>query len=399
MIALAPAPFSRLRETLRPLTPAKAPLDLALGEPKSGAPSLIRETLTAHGEDYDHYPPAEGAPFLLNAALHWLRRRFALPQTLLRAEENILALSGTREGLFLILSALRALAPSRRHVLIPDPAYHAYAAAAFYAGLTPLFLPALAENNFLPDWDSAPDQIFADSLAIYLCSPANPQGMAAGMGYLKNLLARARRHGVYLLMDECYSDLYLGEPCPSALQAADALAKEESLAASSALENLIVFHSLSKRSAAPGLRSGFCAGGAAAIAAFRRLRLSGGAQMPLPIQRASAALWDEESHAERQRRLYQKRFRLAEEILGDSFGFYKPDGGFFLWLEVGDGEAAAKELWRREGLRVLPGAYLTQSSHQTDPGSAFIRVALVEETSRLQDGLTRLKKCLRETPR
>ena len=388
---LVPAPFSRLRELLNPLEAPAEPIDLALGEPRSGFPDFIHPILEDSSPSYGRYPPVAGADFLRQAAAEWLVRRFALPRDFLDPYKHILALSGTREGLFSLLPALLSLEPPekrerRKYVLIPDPAYHAYAAAALFAGCTPYFLPAAPGNGFLPDFESLPDSLFSQTLAVYLCSPANPQGAAASLDYLEKLLHRVQKHGATLILDECYADIYNHRPPPSALQAA--------LSERGRLDHLIVFHSLSKRSGVPGLRSGFCAGGARIVAPFRRLRESGGAQMPLPLQKASAALWSDDAHAAKNRDLYRMRFSLAREIFGEKFGFHIPDGGFFLWLDVGDGEEAAARAWEKNGVRVLPGAYLLQGRHEQDPASTFLRVALVEDEETLEKGLARLCESL-----
>jgi N-succinyldiaminopimelate aminotransferase len=270
---------------------------------------------------------------------------------------------------------------------MPNPFYQVYFGAAAMAGAEPVYLPATRETGFLPDLESIAPADLDRCALFYLCSPANPQGAVADRGYLARALTLARRHDFVLAVDECYAEIYGREPPPGALQAC--------LDAGGGLDNLLIFHSLSKRSSVPGLRSGFVAGDARLIAAFRRLRSFGGATLPLPVMAASAQLWRDETHVDENRSLYREKFERAGRRLGGRFGFFQPAGGFFLWLEVGDGEAAAKRLWQEAALRVLPGAYLAQadaSGH--NPGHAYIRVALIDDLALTEEALRRLVNVL-----
>jgi N-succinyldiaminopimelate aminotransferase len=270
---------------------------------------------------------------------------------------------------------------------MPNPFYQVYLAAAVFAHAEPAFLPAAAETHLLPDLAILDEEMLDRTALLYLCSPANPQGAVTSLAALGEAIDLARRYRFVLCVDECYADIYADAPPPGTLEAC--------AAAGGRLDNVLVFHSLSKRSSAPGLRSGFVAGDARLIAAFRRLRSFGGASVPLPILAASAALWRDDAHAEANRALYRAKFEMAERILGHRFGRLRPAGGFFLWLDVGDGESAARALWKEAAVRVLPGAYLARPSGGADnPGRAFIRLALVDDLPTTEDALRRLRKVL-----
>lgn len=387
-LALLPDyPFDRLRQLLRGVEPPAGltPLALSLGEPQHAYPALVQEVLAANAHLYGKYPPVAGTPELREAIRDWLLRRYALPPGCIDRDRHICPVAGTKEGLF--MAALAAVPPDkagmRPAVLMPNPFYQCYAGAAVAAGAEPLYLPASSETGFLPDFQALPEATLARTALVYLCSPANPQGTAASLGYLQALLRLARRFDFTLVVDECYAEIYLAAPPVGALQAAQALGE--------GFDRLMVFHSLSKRSNVPGLRSGFAAGDETLLAAFLRLRQYGGTASPLPVYAAATALWREESHVEANRALYRLKFDLAERALSNRFGFYRPDGGFFLWLEVGDGEAAAKRLWQEAAVRVLPGRYLAQSTEGGDnPGQPYIRVALVGDTDSTAEALRRL---------
>ena len=276
-----------------------------------------------------------------------------------------------------------AKAGARPAILLPNPLYNVYLGAAVMAGAEPVLLTASAETGYLPDLDRLSPALLARTVAFYLCSPSNPQGAAASLDYLCRALELARRHDFLLIADECYAELYTREPPPGALQAAMRLGQS--------LDHLVVCHSLSKRSSAAGLRSGFVAGDPAVMAGFARLRSYAAAVQPLPVAAAAAALWRDEAHVEANRALYRKKFDLAEERLGGRFGFYRPDGGFFLWLTVADGEAVARRLWTEAAIKVLPGAYLGRPDARGDnPGDGAIRVAMVHDLETTDAALRRI---------
>jgi N-succinyldiaminopimelate aminotransferase len=254
------------------------------------------------------------------------------------------------------------------------------------AGGEPVLLPATARTGFLPDLEAIPSALLDRTALFYLCSPANPQGVVADLDYLRRAVRLARRHGFVLAVDECYSELWNSAPPPGALEAA--------LAEDGCLDHVLVFHSLSKRSSAAGLRSGFVAGDAAILTRLLRLRAYASPVQPLPLMAAATALWQDEAHVEANRALYRAKFEAAGRRLGNRFGFYRPAGGFFLWLDVGDGEAACRRLWREGGLRVLPGGYLSGGADGTNTGSAYIRIALVDDLETVDAALVRLGEVL-----
>ncbi len=382
-------PFDRLRQLLCDIAP---PMDaeeisLSVGEPQHPPPAFVTEVMARHAETWGRYPPIDGTAEFRATVGDWLMRRYGLEPAAFDPNKQILPVIGTREALYLI-SAL--VVPDQKGggrpiVAMPNPFYHVYGGAAAVSGAEPLFLAATAANRFMPDITDL-DAATLDRLALfYLCSPANPQGMAADMETLQGAIDAARRHDFVLVVDECYAEIYADTPPIGALQAAAAMGE--------GFANIVVFHSLSKRSSAAGLRSGFVAGDQELIGNFRRLRNYIGAQMPLPTMAASAALWRDEDHVTELRALYRANFDTAAQVLGDRFGFFRPDGGFFLWLNVGDGIAATERLWRDAGLRVLPGSYIARTGADgNNPGDAYIRVALVHPPAVTREAMERLVK-------
>jgi N-succinyldiaminopimelate aminotransferase len=384
-------PFQRLRDLIADVTPPAGltPIAMSLGEPQHPYPDLLGQVLQQNQHLYGKYPPLAGTLEFCQAAADWLQRRYRLPAGMIEPSRHVLPLSGTREGLFMI--ALAAVPPQKAGrqplVLMPNPFYQCYAAGAIAAGAEPLYLPALAERRFMPNFAGLSEATLARTALVYLCSPANPQGTVADENYLSELIKLARAHDFVLVLDECYAEIYNDVPPTGGLEVCARLG--------GSMKNVLVFHSLSKRSSVPGLRSGFCAGDPDLIAAFLKLRSFAGAGIPLPLQAAAAALWNEDTHAAANRELYREKFRIAESILGNRFGFYKPPGGFFLWLDVGDGEKAAKELFRRSGVTVLPGRYLTKEDGDgAAAGRPYIRVALVNDAATTREALERLRDTL-----
>jgi aspartate/methionine/tyrosine aminotransferase len=381
---LAEFPFRRLAALLTREAPPTGPvLDLSIGEPKHAPPHLLAETVAANAHLWNRYPPANGTPEFRAAAAAWLTRRFGLPPHALDPDRMVLPLAGTKEGLYLLPSlVVPADRPGARPaVLMPDPVYAVYYGAAVMAGAEPVLLPATAATGFLPDLDSIPATLFSRTALFYLCTPANPQGAVADLAYLRRAVRLAREHDFLLVVDECYSELWDREPPPGALEAA--------WAEDGSFRNVVVLHSLSKRSSAPGLRSGFIAGDPELLARMLRLRAYGSPVQPLPLMAAAAVLWQDETHVEANRTLYRRKIDLAERRLGNRFGFYRPAGGFFLWLEVGDGEAACRRLWCQAGVKVLPGGYLSAGAGP-NPGAPFVRVALVDEIETVDAAMERL---------
>ena len=388
---LGEGPFQRLRQLLADVEPppGREPIVLSIGEPRHHYPDFVGDVINESRDGWGAYPLTTGTEDYRRATADWITRRYTLPAGMIEAERNIVPLCGTREGLFLI--ALTVV-PERRNgatplVLIPNPFYHCYAGAAAAAGAEPVYLPATRANGFLPDFSTLSSDVLAQTALVYLCSPANPQGAVADLDYLKNLIQLAREFDFVVVADECYAEIYSDDPPPGVLEACADLGGD--------CDNVLAFHSLSKRSSAPGLRCGFAAGDADLVAQFIAFRNYGSAQVPLPIYAAGTALWRDEAHVEANRALYREKFDAAQEILDGHYGFFRPQGAFFLWLDVGDGEAATRELWARGGLRVLPGGYLTREVEgEASPGAAFIRVALVDDLATTREALEGLRSIL-----
>lgn len=375
--------FPRLRRLLSGVTPGGPEILMTIGEPRHPLPAMVGPAIAAHVADFSRYPPNEGLPALREAITGWFGRRYGVT---LDPDRQVVPLNGTREGLF---NAAIALCPetkssSQPAIMMPNPFYQCYGVAALAVGAEPVMVPATAETGFLPDFGSLPAAVLDRVTLAYVCSPANPQGAVADRDYWRALIALAERHDFRILADECYCEIYRDTAPVGALEVAQEVGADP--------ERVLVFHSLSKRSSAPGLRSGFAAGGPATAATLLRLRSYSGAPLPLPLQHASAALWSDEAHVIENRRLYREKFELADEILGGMPGYRSPQAGFFLWLDVGDGERAAVEIYRRTGVRVLPGAYLSRDADDgSNPGRAYVRVALVAEAAEVAAGLRAIR--------
>lgn len=382
-------PFDRLRALLADVAPPPGlePVALSLGEPRHAPPEILREAVAAEGESWGRYPPMRGAAEIRRAVADWAAGRYGCPDGAIDPERNVVPVSGTREALFMI--ALAAVPEygggARPVVLMPNPFYQVYLGAAVAAGAEPVCVPADRDTGFLPDFAALPAELLARTVLAYHCSPANPQGAVASRAALARLVALAREYDFVLVSDECYSEIYDRGAAPpaGALEACRELG--------GGLDNVVVFNSLSKRSSAPGLRFGFVIGESGFIDRYVRLRDYGGAPPPLPLARAAARLLADEAHVAASRDLYRRKLDVAEELLSGRLGFYRPPGGFYLWLDVGDGEAAARRLWKEAAVRVLPGAYVARrGADGRDPGAAYIRVALVHDPDTTREALGRL---------
>lgn len=379
--------WPRLRGLLDPHPGGGDVLNLTIGEPRHAWPAFVTHLVAAHSDGFGKYPPNDGTPELLQAMAGWIKRRFGVS---IDPDRQIMALNGTREGLY---NAAMALCPETRAgrkpvVLVPNPFYPVYAVAALSVGADPVYLPATRETGFLPDFTSV-DAATLDRTAIaFVCSPSNPQGAVADAEYWRDLLALAEKHDFLIFADECYSEVYRYSPPVGALQAAAEVGADP--------ERVLIFHSLSKRSNLPGLRSGFVAGGPESISRMKQLRAYAGAPLPLPLMRAAEAVWTDEKHVEESRARYVAKYDIADRVLDGLDGCKAPDAGFFLWLPVSNGEDAALKLWKETGIRVLPGAYLAREVDGVNPGQGYIRVAMVAEEREMQRGLTQLRDCLYE---
>jgi aspartate/methionine/tyrosine aminotransferase len=381
----ARSPFVRARELLGDTPPGKPAISLAVGEPQHPIPSFVGPVIAAHVAEFGRYPANKGLDEFADAVAQWLGRRYALPRPVDPATE-VLVLNGTREGLFLAALAAKNWVTPRAGppaILIPNPFYAAYAAGAVAADCEPVYLPTTRETGFLPDLDALSPELLARTVAFYIASPSNPQGAVAERAYLDRLTALARRYGFLVFSDECYCEIYSDAAPLGMLQAAGA-----------DFANVVVFHSLSKRSSLPGLRIGFAAGDRSFMQSYLELRNVAAPMVPTPMQHVAIAAYGDETHVEENRRLYRQKFDLADQIVGDRYRYRRPAGGFFLWLDVsaqGGSEAVTLRLWREAGLRVVPGRYLArEQADGSNPGADYIRVAMVQNNEITAEALHRL---------
>ena len=376
--------FPRLRRLLDAHEPGGDPIAMTIGEPRHDFPAWVGDVLAANVHEFSRYPTNEGTPELLSSIAGWISLRYGVSVL----PEQIMALNGTREGLY---NAAMALCPEQKNgqvpvILTPNPFYQVYAVAALSVGAEPVYVPATVETGHLPDYTGLPKDVLDRTAIAYICSPANPQGAVATEDYWRDLIALAEKHDFRIFADECYSEVYRDAPPVGALEVAARMGADP--------ERVVIFHSLSKRSNLPGLRSGFCAGGPKSIQKIRQLRNYAGAPLPMPLQRVAEKVWADEAHVIESRALYQQKYKIADTVLGHVPGYMSPQAGFFLWLPVVDGETAALELWQKTGVRVLPGAYLSRTSGGMNPGKNYIRVAMVAGAQEMQRGLTLLRDCL-----
>ena len=379
------SPFVRLTELIAGIEPGKPPINLSVGEPQHPIPDFVGPTLAAHLADFGRYPANKGIEPFRRAVAAWLGRRYKITRPV-DPESEVLVLNGTREGLFLAAIAAKrwvARRAGKPAVLIPNPFYAAYAAGALAADCEPVYLPATRKSGFLPDLEALDDALLARTVACYIASPSNPQGAVADRDYLDRLVKLARRFGFLVFADECYCEIYSEDPPPGTLEAAGP-----------DFANVVVFHSLSKRSSLPGLRVGFAAGDRRFLGPYLELRNIAAPQVPTPAQFVAIAAYGDETHVEENRRLYSEKFDLADQIVGDRYGYGRPAGGFFLWLDVskqGGSEIVTKRLWADVGVRVVPGRYLAREQIDgSNPGADYIRVAMVQDKAATAEALHRL---------
>lgn len=377
--------FPRLRTLLDHLEPGGPVVHMTIGEPKHAFPSWVTDEIVAHADGFKSYPPNDGAPELQEAIAGWISKRYGVE---VNAATQVMALNGTREGLY---NAAMALCPEEKNgeqplILTPNPFYQVYAVAAASVGAEARFVPATAESGHLPDFEALSEQDLARVAIAYVCSPANPQGAIANRDYWQRLIQLAETYDFKIFADECYSEIYRKDPPVGALLVAKEMGVDP--------ERVLIFHSLSKRSNLAGLRSGFVASGPENLRRIKQLRAYSGAPLPLPLQMAASKVWQDEKHVIENRRLYSEKFDMADEIFADVPGYKSPDAGFFLWLPVPDGEEAAVKLWTETGVRVLPGAYLSRDADGSNPGKGYIRVALVAPADEVAGALVKLRDCI-----
>ena len=377
--------FTRLRELLDGVKPGANEISMTIGEPRHSFPEWVTDIIVQNAEGFNDYPANEGIPELKKEIVDWLQRRYSVS---LDPQKHILALNGTREGLY---NSLIALCPEKKNnsrpiVLIPNPFYQVYMASSLTVYAEPYFVEATPQNNHLPDFSTVPKDILLRTAGVYLCSPSNPQGAVATSEYWIELLNLAEQYDFTIFADECYAEIYRDQAPSGALEALNKITANP--------ERLVVFHSLSKRSNLPGLRSGFLATGPENLKRLSQLKSYGGAPLPKPLQHAAAAVWSDEEHVKENRKLYAAKYKLADDILSGLEGYSSPEAGFFLWIKVQDSEKTTLDLWRETGVRVLPGAYLAQEKNGRNPGQGFIRVALVAQQNVTGEALNKIRSFL-----
>ena len=374
---------------MAPYKPGKPLIALSLGEPQHPVPDFVGPVLAQHIVDFGRYPLARGIEPFRRAVARWLSGRFQLPRPV-DPESEVLVLNGSREGLFFAaLTAVRYVGQRRGRpaILMPNPFYPAYGAGARAADCEQIYLPTTLANGFLPDLDALDEATLARTVAMYVASPANPQGSVASRDYFRKLKQLADRFGFVILSDECYSEIYTRHAPGSALECAGP-----------DFTNVVVFQSLSKRSNLPGMRVGFAAGDRKFLSAFHELRNVAAPQVPMPLQQVAVAAYGDETHVEENRKLYRIKFDLADQILAGRYGYNRPAGGFCVWLDVsahGGDEATTVKLYREAGVRVIPGSYLARpQSDGFNPGAGYIRLALVSDSESTAEALHRLVETL-----
>ncbi|NBS47771.1 MAG: succinyldiaminopimelate transaminase [Betaproteobacteria bacterium] len=386
---LQPYPFERLRKLFEGITPNPQfrPISLGIGEPRHPTPAFISQALcdAALGGGLATYPATAGEPALRQACAAWLERRYGLR---VDAATQVLPVSGSREALFSFAQTVIDPAPVHGQspvVVCPNPFYQIYEGAALLAGADPFYAPSDPARNFAVDWDRVPDEVWARTRLLYVCSPGNPTGAVMPLGEWEKLFALSDRHGFVIASDECYSEIYFRDEAPlGGLQAAHTLGRTD-------FRRLVAFTSLSKRSNVPGMRSGFVAGDASLIKPYLLYRTYHGAALSPAVQAASIAAWGDEAHVVENRHLYREKFATITPMLASVLDVDLPDAGFYLWAAVGEDDATfARDLFAQYNVTVLPGSYLARASGGFNPGSGRIRMALVAQTAECTEAAQRI---------
>nr|WP_314488683.1 succinyldiaminopimelate transaminase [uncultured Pseudomonas sp.] len=388
---LQPYPFEKLRALLGSVTPAadKRAIALSIGEPKHTSPAFVAQAMSDNLDKLAVYPSTLGLPALREAIGQWCERRFGVPAGWLQADRHILPVNGTREALFAFTQAVVDRGADGL-VVSPNPFYQIYEGAALLAGATPHYLPCLEGNGFNPDFDAVPADVWQRCQILFLCSPGNPTGALVPLETLKKLIALADEHDFVIAADECYSELYFDEdaPPPGLLSACAELGRSD-------FKRCVVFHSLSKRSNLPGLRSGFVAGDAEIVKPFLLYRTYHGCAMPVQTQLASIAAWQDEAHVRANRDQYRAKYDAVLEILQPVMDVQRPDGSFYLWAKVPGCDAEfTRDLFVAEHVTVVPGSYLSREVDGVNPGAGRVRMALVAPLAECIEAAQRIRRFL-----
>ncbi|WP_110951347.1 succinyldiaminopimelate transaminase [Pseudomonas bohemica] len=389
LLQLQPYPFEKLRVLLGSVTPNpdKRPIALSIGEPKHQSPAFVAKALADNLDQMAVYPTTAGIPALREAIVNWCERRFSVAQGWLDASKHVLPVNGTREALFAFTQTVVNRSDDGL-VVSPNPFYQIYEGAALLAGAKPHYLPCLAEHGFNPDFDAVPADIWKRCQILFLCSPGNPTGALIPLETLKKLITLADEYDFVIAADECYSELYFDEdtPPPGLLTACAELGRED-------FKRCVVFHSLSKRSNLPGLRSGFVAGDADILKSFLLYRTYHGCAMPVQTQLASIAAWSDEEHVRANRDLYREKYDAVLSILSPVMDVQRPDGSFYLWPNVGgDDTQFCRDLFEAEHVTVVPGSYLSRDVDGFNPGAGRVRMALVAPLAECVEAAQRIRE-------
>ena len=396
---LHPYPFEKLNALKAGITPPdKYPISLSIGEPKHRAPRFAEQALANSLDKLSAYPSTKGLPELREAIANWLTNRFQL--STIDAESQVLPVNGTREALFAFAQAVidtgTAEKPQEKIlrkplVVMPNPFYQIYEGAALLAGAEPYYLNCTSENHFLPDFDAVSPETWQRCQLLYLCSPGNPTGAVLDTNTLKKLVILADQYDFIIASDECYSEIYFDEnnPPPGLLQACTEMGRDD-------YQRCVVFHSLSKRSNLPGLRSGFVAGDSNIMASFLRYRTYHGCAMSMHNQLASIAAWQDEQHVKENREQYREKFQVFQQVLGDNLPLTQPDAGFYFWADIssagkGSDQDFTRELFAQQNITVLPGSFLGREAGGINPGTNRIRMALVAPVEECREAAQRIK--------
>ncbi len=377
--------LASLLESISP-NPEYSILKMSLGEPTLNIPNFAKNILEDNFNDWGKYPPSIATPILGNSIISYIERRYPSAKDLLTLDNNILPVPGTREPLHLVGLLAKNLKYGKTTALVTNPFYHAWRAGSISSGSDIYWLNALPDNNYIPNISNICEKILNSSVIMYICSPSNPHGSVASLDYLKEAIILARKYNFILAVDECYCDIFrMNRPKPpGALEAAASLGN--------GLDNLIIFNSLSKRSNASGMRAGFIAGDKNIIESYKLLVSNGASPVPIPIQKVAASLYDDEDHHTKACIHYDKNFSIAEKYLKPFYKDFKlPDAGFFLWLKVKDDQNAAKILWNKFSLRVMPGSFMGIDVDGFNPGKGFLRISLVDNKDVIEEAMKRIK--------
>lgn len=382
-------PFEKLAALKNGITPPKDKkhIPLSIGEPKHEPPTFVLDRLKEELSTITNYPLTNGLEELRESIAQWITRRFCLKETSISRDHNIIPVSGTREALFSFTQAVVNSQTSKNKVLMPNPFYQIYEGAAILAGAIPHFINCHRSSNFLPDFNAVDNKTWEQCQLLFICSPGNPTGSVLSIEQLIQLIKLADKYNFVIASDECYSELYFDEsqPPPGLLEACSRMGRHD-------YERCVVFHSLSKRSNLPGLRSGFVAGDATLIKQYLHYRTYHGCALPLFSQKASIAAWEDEQHVLKNRDLYREKFDAVLNILDGTLSVDKPEASFYLWPQTPISDTTfAQQLFARENVTVLPGSFLARTSHSVNPGSNYVRMALVAPLDECIEAAHRIK--------